>query len=100
MAKTRDPEVQATDQEAREKAPWVTLAKASIHTARPVKKGIYLTEDARKRVETAALVEGLHESNVLDALIRTYLKGYFSGYRKDSKEADAESLPRGQNEAA
>lgn len=88
MAKIRD-EANEAD---RDKPAWVVLGKANVHTKRPVKKGVYITEDAAKRLETAGLVEGLDQSVVIDALLRTVLIGYYAGVRRGKEAGDSESV--------
>lgn len=62
-------------------AEWKAAARTNRGVPRPAKIGAYLSDDASKRLKTAVLVEGLDQSVILDALIRTYLVGYYSGQR-------------------
>lgn len=88
MAKVREEGNEAD----RDKPAWVATAKASIHSKRPIKKGVYLSEDGAKRLETAALVEGLDQSVIMDALLRTVLVGYYSGVRRGKEAGDSEAV--------
>jgi hypothetical protein len=68
---------------------WKATLRINRGSKRTSKIGAYLTEDGHKRLKTAVLVEGLEQSEILDALIRTYLMGYYSGQRgaKEGEEA-------------
>jgi hypothetical protein len=69
---------------------WRPAVRSGRDVKRSTKIGAYLSEDAAKRLKTAVLVEGLDQSVILDALIRTYLVGYYSGMR-GGKDGEGEA---------
>jgi hypothetical protein len=72
MAKSRDATGGATDPVPG----WLALAKASQPEKRLAKKGLYLSVEGAWKLATAALVEQLDQSVIVDALCRTELSGY------------------------
>lgn len=75
---------------------WLALARASRLVKRSAKIGAYLSDEGKHKLKTAALVEALDQSAILDALVRTHLKGYFAGQRgaKDGETEAVEPDPR------
>lgn len=80
-----------------EKPAWLAHAEAHRAEKRPVKWGGYLSDDGRKRLQTASLVLGLDQSAIVDALLCGCLVGFYSGWRNGP---DKEAAPVGQTEAA
>lgn len=93
MAKSRKPTESGPD--------WETVRKTSRFEKRSIKTGVYLSDDADKRLKTAALVLGLDRSVIMDALLRHALVGFYAGWRRGEDDGDlatgqdlgAQSLP-------
>jgi hypothetical protein len=76
--------------QAEQEPEWKAAALASRHEKRPINTGVYLTEDSSKKLKTAALVEALDQSAIVNGLIQSGLKGYYSGRRERETGEDAQ----------
>lgn len=65
-----------------------TEQRAEQSTKLPIKTAVTLSADAHRRLQTAVLVDGRGQSEIVENLITSHLVGYYAGRRGQTAAAE------------